>query len=109
MSDKHNHGGEPDAAQIAEWWSRIETMAGSRKTRGVTVAERRAAERQPLPPEDGRRQRRTGRDMQLNMKVKPEFRAELEALARAREIGLAEMLERILAEWKELGGKGRAR
>ena len=37
MSDKHNHGGEPDAAQIAEWWSRIDELVTER-SRSVAAA-----------------------------------------------------------------------
>lgn len=72
----------------------------------LTLDERRKAEK-PLPAKtDGRRLRATGRDQQFNIKVKAVWRAEIEALAQERNIGMAEMLERILAEWKKLGGKG---
>lgn len=92
--------------EVAAAWGRVMAAAGTRKTKGATVKSRAEAEKPPVLPTDGRRLRSTGRTQQLNMKVKPAFRSELEALADQRGIGLAEMLERILAEWKALGGKG---
>ena len=57
------------------------------------------------PPElDGRRLRATGRTIQFNIKVKPEFRDEVFRLAAENGVGMAAMLERILAEWKGTGG-----
>lgn len=49
---------------------------------------------------DGRRLRATGRTMQFNIKVKPEFRDEIFTLAAERGIGMAAMLEIILDEWR---------
>jgi hypothetical protein len=69
------------------------------------VEARRKHER-PLPKVgDGRRLRATGRTEQFNIKVKPAWREEIQALARDRDIGMAELLERMLVEWKSLGGK----
>ena len=53
---------------------------------------------------DGRRLRATGRTVQFNIKVKPEFRDEVFRLAAENGVGMAAMLERILAEWKGTGG-----
>lgn len=91
---------------IAVAWGRVMAAAGGRKTKGATVKSRAEAEKPPVLPTDGRRLRATGRTLQLNIKVKPTFRDELTALAEKRDIGLAEMLERVLTEWKRLGGKG---
>jgi hypothetical protein len=52
----------------------------------------------------GRSKRRTGRDQQFNLKVTPAFKAEVLALAKARDVGAAELLETILAEWKAANG-----
>ena len=93
---------------IAAAWGRVMAAAGSRKTKGATIRSRAEAEKPPILPTDGRRQRATGRTKQMNMKVKPTYYAELVELADKRGIGLAEMSERILAEWKALGGKGAA-
>lgn len=54
---------------------------------------------------DGRSLRATGRTMQLNIKVKPEFRDEVFKLAAERGIGMSAMLEIILAEWKQKGAR----
>ena len=77
---------------------------GERKSKGATVAERKEMEKPPVALTDGRRARRTGRDVQMNVKMKPEFREDLFALAEARGIGVAELIERIVCEWKSLGG-----
>jgi hypothetical protein len=98
-SDENSH-------DISAAWSKLVIAAGGRKTRGMSVADRRASEATPVPPTDGRRLRFTGRTSQLNIKVKPDFRVMLYQLAQARDIGMAQMLEIILAEWKRLGGKG---
>jgi hypothetical protein len=93
---------------IAAAWGRVMVAAGGRKTKGATVKSRAEAEKPPVLPTDGRRERATGRTLQLNMKVKPAFRDDLVALADKHQIGLAEMLERVLTEWRQLGGKGAA-
>jgi hypothetical protein len=102
-------GKQHSTDDVGAAWGRMLAAAGGRKTKGATVASRSAAEKPPVLPTDGRRLRATGRTQQLNMKVKPEYRTELETLAAERDIGLAEMSERILAEWKALGGKGAKR
>ncbi|MFM1815366.1 MAG: hypothetical protein RLZ98_2061 [Pseudomonadota bacterium] len=56
---------------------------------------------------DGRRLRATGRTVQFNLKVKPDFRDEIFALAAERGIGMAAMLEIILQEWKAKAGARR--
>jgi hypothetical protein len=93
MSDAEEH-------DIMKAWGRIVAAAGSRKTKGVSAAQRKAAEKAPVAPTDGRRRRATGRTKQLNVKVKPAFHQELTALAEARGTGIAELLEQMLADWK---------
>jgi hypothetical protein len=101
------HAPEDDSAAISAW-GKLNAIANGkpRKAAGGTAESRDNLEKRPALATDGRRKRTTGRVLQLNTKVKPAFRAELQAMADARDIGLAEMLERILAEWKALGGKG---
>jgi hypothetical protein len=70
--------------------------------------EARRKQEKPVPQKtDGRRLRATGRTEQFNIKTKPAWAAEVAQLASERGIGKAELLERILAEWKALGGKAR--
>jgi hypothetical protein len=92
---------------VAAAWGRMVAAAGKAKTPGFSVKSKLALERPPVPPTDGRRKRGKGeRTQQLNVKMKPPIVAELKTLAKQRDIGLAEMLERMLSEWKALGGKG---
>jgi hypothetical protein len=84
-------------------WGRL--TGKPRKTKGVTAASRDALEKPPLPASDPRRQRSTGRTAQTNIKLKPDFREELFSLAAERNIGLAELMEQIVAEWKAERGK----
>jgi hypothetical protein len=95
-----------DPDEIVAAWGRMMAAAGGRKTKGATVASRAEGEKPPVLPTDGRRLRATGRTLQLNVKVKPAFREELLTLASKNGVGIAEMLERILAEWKtQRGGR----
>lgn len=96
-------GKDRGADDVVAAWGRMMAAAGGRKTKGATVASRDAGEKPPVLPTDGRRLRATGRTMQLNIKVKPAFRDELVALAARNKVGIAEMLERIVAEWKAKG------
>lgn len=91
---------KPATDDVATAWSRMCRAAGPAATPGFTPASRLDLQRPPVPVEDRRRKRWTGRTKQLNTKVTPEFDAELRALAKARKIGIAEMLEIIVAEWK---------
>jgi hypothetical protein len=71
------------------------------KLRGFTAESRHQYEQQGKGKlHDGRSKRRTGRNVQLNLKVRADFKAELLALAAARGVGMAELLETVLAEWK---------
>ena len=79
-------------------WRRL--TGKSRKTKGVTAASRGALEKPPLPATDARRLRATGRTEQTNIKMKPEFRKELFKLAAERNVGVAELIEQVFAEWK---------
>lgn len=92
----------PATDDVAVAWSRMCRAAGP----SYTPKSKAELEKPPIPIGDRRRKRFTGRTKQLNTKVTPAFDAELRALAKARKIGIAEMLERMLVEWKALGGKG---
>jgi hypothetical protein len=70
------------------------------------VEQRKLGERKVVKPDDGRRQRATGRTKVFNTKLRPDFRDKLFALAAQRDIGVAELLEQIVAEW-EAGKRGR--
>ena len=72
--------------------------------KGSAADRRRQLEKPPISKDDGRRQRATGRSKVFNTKLKPEFRDELFALAAERNIGVAELLEQIVTEWKALRG-----
>jgi hypothetical protein len=76
------------------------------KKRGASLEARRETDKPVPDKEDGRRRRATGRDLQFNIKVKPEWREEVRRLSEERDIGMAELLENILAEWKALKSKG---
>ena len=47
---------------------------------------------------DGRSRRATGRTVKITLKVKPEFKAQLAAMAASRGKGMAEILEAALAK-----------
>jgi|GEM_PF-7014580 len=93
-----------DLEAVTAAWARVQAAAGTSKVEGTESWEERAR-LEAEPYMDGRKLRATGRTKQLNIKVKPGFDAELRKLAKAQGVGLAEMLERILAEWKALGSK----
>jgi hypothetical protein len=98
---------QPDDQDVATAWGRIVRAAGAqRKTKGFTVRTREVKEKPPTLPEDRRRDRWTGRDRQMPLKVKPAFHEALKAHAKKHSIGLAEMLERIVTEWEAAKGKG---
>jgi hypothetical protein len=102
-TDEPSRDAPASEAYVAICWGRMMAAANGvakRKAPGGTVASRIAGERPPVRPEDQRRARATGRDKQLNLKVSAEFRDELRTLARTNSVGMNEMLERILAEWK---------
>jgi hypothetical protein len=82
---------------VAPAWG--EFRAKIAKAKPKTAADRTTLESHAAP-RDGRSKRRTGRDQQFNLKVTPAFKAEVLALAKKRDVGAAELLEIILAEWK---------
>jgi hypothetical protein len=86
-----------DEDVTAKWLAVRDKFAGPKKKK--TAGERATFEGHAAP-RDGRAKRRTGRDQQFNLKVTPAFKAEVHALAKARGVGAAELLETILAEWK---------
>ncbi|WP_419741203.1 hypothetical protein [Ruegeria sp.] len=72
--------------------------------RGITTDTQNAKipNMKPLPTERRKPKRnRTGRDAQLNLKVTPACRTELEAVADKNNWGLGETLEHLLAYWKK--------
>lgn len=83
---------------VASAWQRVKAAAG---TTAISHDWDERARLEAEPYLDGRSRRATGRNKQLNVKVKAEFDAEVRALAKARKIGLGELLEIVLAEWKE--------
>lgn len=105
MSDGAENEGPGDI--VRDFAARAMRGWANKKSTAPSLEQRREAEK-PLPKKtDGRRLRATGRTDQFNIKVKPEWRDEIAALAEQRDIGMAELLERMLVEWKALGGKGR--
>ena len=88
-------------------WEKIKAAADAniRKTKGQTVAEKRETEKPAVGKADGRRLRRTGRNTQMNLKVRKEVREEFLALAARRKISMGELLEQLLAERNATGGK----
>jgi hypothetical protein len=78
-----------------------ELVNGKPKDGKAGAAEKRKKrEKSPVPKEDGRRKRSTGRTAIFNTKLKPEFRAELFELAAKQDIAVAALLEKIVEEWK---------
>lgn len=106
MSDGTENEGPGDI--VRDFAARAMRGWVNKKSPAQSLEQRREAEK-PLPKKtDGRRLKNTGRSDQFNIKVKPAWRDEIAALADERDIGMAEMLERIVEEWKSLGGKGRS-
>lgn len=112
MAEQSDHDEHDDVA--GEFFARaMKKWAGKgsikddaqRKEAQSRIEARRKHERPLAKATDGRRLRATGRTAQFNIKVKPDWAAEIAAMAGERDIGKAELLERIVAEWKALGGK----
>jgi hypothetical protein len=91
-----------EVENVAASWLRLQAAAG---TTAISHDWEERARLEAEPYVDGRSRRATGRNKQLNVKVKREFDRELRTLAKARKVGLGEMLEIILAEWKANGAK----
>jgi hypothetical protein len=87
---------------VAASWLRLQAAAN---TTAISHDWEERARLEAEPYIDGRSRRATGRNKQLNVKVRREFDSELRALAKARKVGLGEMLEIILAGWKASGAK----
>ena len=79
-----------------------------RHTGGATIEDRRAAEKPPLSVTDGRRLRRTGRDVPVNFKVRPDFKERLYALAVSEGVAMVEILERALEVYERSKGEKKA-
>lgn len=58
-----------------------------------TARGRKKLERKRSSSGDGRSLRKSGRTAQMNIKVRPDFRAEIEAAARERGILMVELIE----------------
>ena len=63
-----------------------------------TARGRRVAETRPMHHTDRRRLRATGRTVQLNLKVRPDFRDWVHALAEARNLLMVEYIEQAVEE-----------
>ena len=83
-------------------WEKIKAAAeaNSHKTKGQPVSDKAA-----VGKADGRRLRRTGRNTQMNLKVRKEVREEFLALAARRKVSMGKLLEQLLAERNATGGK----
>jgi len=76
-----------------------------RKTPGATLDERKAAEKPAMSKTDGRRLRRTGRDVAINMKVTPEFKKRLYEASRRGGVPMVVIIERALEAYEKAEGK----
>lgn len=65
---------------------------------------RRAAEARPVHHVDGRRARATGRNAQLNLKVRHEFRERVLAVSQHLNMMMVELIERAVEEYIERQG-----
>jgi hypothetical protein len=92
---------EGDAAQT---WLAFKTKMkpAAEKPKSRTPRGRAAFERDGIVA-DGRSARATGRTVKVTIKLKPETKAKLAAMAAARDVGMAEVLE--LALEKLEGGR----
>lgn len=70
-----------------------------------SAAGRRVAETKPLHHRDGRALRSTGRTAQMNLKVRPEFRDHVTAIAAQDRIMMVELIERAVEEYIERRGR----
>jgi hypothetical protein len=72
---------------------RAKVAVNSARTVPGFTAETRLELEQQGRRADGRSRRRTGRDVKMTLKVKPDFKARLAALAEARGVAMAAVLE----------------
>ena len=80
------------------------TRAAAERT-GFPSRENRPAASSPPPPLAPQRRRRTGRNAQLNLKLRPETIQSFCAIADAHDWGLGECFERALALLEEAEGR----
>jgi hypothetical protein len=88
-----------DQGDSRQAWGEFRAMVagpGARKPKARTASGRADYEAHGRRAMDGRSAKRTGRTMKMTLKVKPEFKAKLEAMATARDVGMAEVLEMAL-------------
>lgn len=74
-------------------------MARFKPRAARTAAGRLANETRMMHEADGRALRATGRTAQMNLKVRPEFRERISALARRNNILMVEFIERAVAAY----------
>ena len=70
-----------------------------------SAAGRRVAETKPMHHRDGRKLRTTGRTAQMNLKVRPDFRDHIVAVAEADGIMMVELIEAAVEEYLERLGR----
>jgi hypothetical protein len=86
---------DPEDGDVSADWQAFRAKLkapGAPKPRSRTAAGRASYENHGRVP-DGRSKRATGRTVKMTIKVRPEFKAKLAAIAAARDIGMAEVLE----------------
>jgi hypothetical protein len=66
----------------------------TRQVSGARVADRMAAEKRAMKPNDGRRLRTSGRTEQLNLRVRRAFKDDLYALSKKTGLTLGALVER---------------
>ncbi len=94
------NGSSKSTFDIDDGWNFIEQQAGDQSGREKRVAHRKAIEKPHVPKTDGRRLRRTGRETQMNLKVREPVRNEFRAIAKAEGMSMGELLEQMLEAWK---------
>lgn len=82
---------EPDGVDMA-------IMEHFRRRATSTVRGRRLAETRPMHQVDGRKLRATGRTSQMNLKVRPDFKDRVSALALNANLLMIEYIERAVEE-----------
>lgn len=94
MSNAHEEG-----ADAKPTWAAFKAKVskpGTAKLPGMDAESRDRFEKHGQRRVDGRSKRRTGRDVKMTTKVRPEFKAKLAAKAARHGVGAAEVLERAL-------------
>lgn len=90
---------EPDGVDM-------QLMAAFGRRPTSTARGRRMAETRPMHFTDGRALRSTGRTAQMNLKVRPDFKDRVAALARNHGLLMVEYIERAVEEKAARDGTG---